>query len=265
MADANSPYFEAALYAQEILGSELGSRHFAELRNLAETHDLPSLRRTIHSWKDHDFPAHESLLGTWGIYGLLHHLQGIMYLARCECGTVDAISCNESVPVNKRMCSGCLFRAEIGSASAELTRHVAEYTTEIAELHKSHDKLVWEMISRCFNAYGKDYDVALANDLHNDTWCEIAEKYATYEDRGYKVSSWIGTTATNVCRNHFKKNGNRERLIPTCSLIEGATTVQRELMPSQPVKPHGEAPPSDDSSPYKLGVMLRKASNKNRK
>lgn len=50
-------------------------------------------------------------------------------------------------------------------------------------------------------------DSALADDILQTTWIKVIKSLPEYNDRGYKISSWIFSIAKNEMRQHWRKNG----------------------------------------------------------
>jgi hypothetical protein len=249
---SDNDYFEACCYANRVLG-DAASRRFPDLRQLARDHDLPHLRRLIDSWAQMTTvpPVLDWTPGMqWGNLTLVKHIAGIVWGCRCSCGmAVEQVSCNYTTPDPLRKCSNCQLSDAMTDSRQWIVKGLTETAAKVLDLHRQHDRLTWFKIRGAFAMKQIAYNHDLAVELHAMIWAKVTEKLSTYEDRGLKVTGWLGTICDNLLRDFFKQQSNRHRLVPTIPLESVDFKVSTpdtgfcsQGIPNQPCRPRGNEP-----------------------
>jgi hypothetical protein len=255
-ADTN-PYFQACMYASEILG-DAASRRFPDLLRLAESHDLAYLRRSVDSWTPQTQTVapvvpdwHVGM--TWGDFTLRKHVKGIVWDCRCSCGKmVKKVSCNYTTPDALRKCDTCQLSDSLKEGQLAIVKGLTEIAARVLELHRNHDKIVWHKVRNGLKRYGIPYKDELGRDLHAMAWVRISEKLAGYQDQGFKITTWLGAVVDTTVREFMKTKAVHNRLAPMVPLdTENDHDHNRELMdnlnspsslPARPVRLKGAEP-----------------------
>jgi DNA-directed RNA polymerase specialized sigma24 family protein len=252
MHDQTSRYFDAAQYCYEVLGDD-APRYFPRLHQLSQYNSSDELQAIIDSWRPAAPPPVPKpgawMPGSaWGSAVRVERQKGIFWKLKCACGKNFELSTNDTVSEQRRKCSTCQLADELSETKQEVIAKLDQTSTTVLAWHRAHDKLIWNRVHKAL----RQRDIQnedLARDLHALCWVKIFEHAGEYQDRGFKVSAWLGRVADNCLSDYFKVTRNRQRLAPTIPLTsEGGRdaaappTKSEEVLPAKAVRPEGASP-----------------------
>jgi DNA-directed RNA polymerase specialized sigma24 family protein len=82
-------------------------------------------------------------------------------------------------------------------------------------------------------------------------WSKIAEKAGLYQDKGFKVTSWLGTVARNCISDHFKSKDRWEKRMLPFLADSGNRGIPDPLdkLPARKAHPQGAGPSTKATNP----------------
>jgi DNA-directed RNA polymerase specialized sigma24 family protein len=249
--DQTLRYLVATEYALRVLGDD-ASRYFPRLHRLAEYNTTPELESIIRGWRPPNevppSPPAPNLWAAgsqWGSAVRVARDRGIFWKLRCACGQLFEVSTNDSIPECRRKCQNCLLADDLSAAKTQLVFKLEETAKIILKWYEDYGKLVWSRVHKACDKRGIS-DRNFAKELNALCWSKIAQVAGSYQDRGFKVSTWLTRIVDNCIRDHFKVKDNRERLAPTVPLVSedgrdaaAPPTRPEEIVPAKPTRPEG--------------------------
>lgn len=214
MHDQTPVYFTAAQYCCDQLGTS-ASRYLSRLHRLAQTNNLEELQSIIRGWAAGLQPPTPEPKGPWAVgsfYGLsllVQHLRGVFYKLKCPCGAFYTASCNYTTPEHLRLCSECQIQ-ELAKQDPAIIERLKTGAALVREWYPLHHKLIWMKIHNACLARNIT-DENFKQELQAMVWAKILEKATRYEDRGFKVTAWLGTVAHNALIDWFDKEWNYQK------------------------------------------------------
>jgi DNA-directed RNA polymerase specialized sigma24 family protein len=112
-------------------------------------------------------------------------------------------------------------RAVLRTNSRKKPATATDNSDPITTLYHPHNPLVRAQVWRYLRSKDGHYPpnaAEILNELVNEIWGKITAAYPNYQNRGYKVTTWIGTIAKNHVLDWRAKIENRRRLAPAESL-----------------------------------------------
>ncbi len=160
MNDQTSKYFDATQYAYAVLGGD-ASRYFPRLHRLSRYNSPEELRAIVDGWRPAappPPPAPDSWQpgATWGSAGAVRVARdrGIIWKIRCPCGQLFEVSCNDTVPENRRKCPNCIRADELSDARRVLVFKLEAIAQTVLVWYRDHGKLVWDRVWKACHRRG---------------------------------------------------------------------------------------------------------------
>lgn len=282
--EQSSNYFDAALYAYQVLGVD-APKYLARLQQLSRYNSTDELHAIVDSWCPKDAlasrpapnkaPAPDlwTAGSQWGSAIRVARDRGIIWKLKCACGKNFELSTNDTTPQNKRKCATCIFADELSEATREHVAKLDETSTLILQWHRAHDKLIWNRVHKACAARGitsSDWSTTqFKKELNALCWVKITQNAEKYQDKGFKPSAWLGRVADNAIKDYFTVNDNRQRLAPMTPLIsedsrEAAAPATRpeEALPAKKTQPEGASPHPKAKNEQQRGWDAKQGWNK---
>ena len=246
MREATSIYSAACDFACARL--ENAARYFPRLHELAKVNTLLELEAIIVGWAPKPkpvVPPNQWMPGsTWGDCIRVKHDRGIFWKLRCSCGELFDVSTNDTTPLERRKCPACLLAMDTSATKQQLIFKLESIAQTVLKWYQDYGKLVWDRVHRACRSRWID-DPQFARELHALCWVKIASVAGSYQDRGFKVSTWLARVADNAIRDYFKVTSNRARLVPLVPLPVD-DRLPAAGVPARPTRPPGASPDDDD-------------------
>jgi len=198
---------------------------------------LDQLRQEVQRWSGVTVLPSPDAIAVGGKYGDLtrtRHVRGLWWELTCPQGHIWEESTND-FPKQKR-CPTCERNRLNGNG------HAVDATQDKVKVwFTEHDGLIWMKVHDVMKSHHKRDDL-LARELHALVWEKISAKADQYQDRGHKVTAWLGTVANNILQDHFKQEIRRSTLANMTPLLNDDGSVRKEVDWPTPQVTHSNEP-----------------------